>query len=175
MIYIVSFCKEYKKRVDLRKVYICSVDPPGCTDIDDALHCYVLQNGNLSVGVHIADVSHFIRPGTALDKEAAARANTVYLVGKRIDMVPALLSSNLCSLVEGEERLTFSCVWEMDQNANIIKTEFHKSIIKSKAAFTYEKAQIIIEDCNEVGPLSQSLRLLNKLSKILRKRRMNQG
>lgn len=140
--------------MDLRDIYICSVDPPGCTDIDDALHCYVLPNGNLSVGVHIADVSHFIRPGTALDKEAAARSNTVYLIGKRIDMVPALLSSNLCSLVECEERLTFSCVWEMDQEANIIKTVFHKSVIKSKAALTYEKAQIIIDDCNKTGPLA---------------------
>lgn len=151
------------------------MDPPGCTDIDDALHCYALPNGNLSVGVHIADVSYFIRPGTALDKEAAARSNTVYLVGKRIDMVPTLLSSNLCSLVEGEERLTFSCVWEMDQNANIIKTDFHKSIIKSNAALTYERAQIIIDDYNEVGSLAQSLRLLNKLAKILRKRRMEKG
>lgn len=76
------------QRVDLRHIDICSVDPPGCTDIDDALHCRKLDNGNFEVGVHIADVSHFIRPGTALDKEAAHRATTVYLVGKRIDMVP---------------------------------------------------------------------------------------
>jgi len=72
----------------LRNLDICSVDPPGCTDIDDALHCRSLSNGNFNVGVHIADVSHFIRPGTALDKEASLRATTVYLVDKRIDMVP---------------------------------------------------------------------------------------
>lgn len=73
--------------MDIRDLDICSVDPPGCTDIDDALHCRPLENGNLEVGVHIADVSHFIRPGTAIDVEAASRATTVYLVNKRIDMV----------------------------------------------------------------------------------------
>ena len=82
----------------MRKVAICSVDPPGCTDIDDALHCIPLENGNYEVGVHIADVSHFIRPGTAIDQEAANRSTTVYLTDRRIDMVPELLSSNLCSL-----------------------------------------------------------------------------
>lgn len=75
-----------KKRVDLRDIVICSVDPPGCTDIDDALHCREIGDGKLEVGVHIADVSHFIRPGTAIDLEAASRATTVYLVNKRIDM-----------------------------------------------------------------------------------------
>lgn len=85
--------------MDLRNVPICSVDPPGCTDIDDALHARVLPNGRLEIGVHIADVSFFIRPGNALDKEAALRATTVYLVDKRIDMVPELLSSNLCKYI----------------------------------------------------------------------------
>lgn len=83
-----SFSKDVAQRVDLRNIDVCSVDPPGCTDIDDALHCRELPNGNLEVGVHIADVSHFIRPGTALDREAALRGTTVYLVDKRIDMVP---------------------------------------------------------------------------------------
>ncbi|KAL4838202.1 hypothetical protein H8958_002243 [Nasalis larvatus] len=90
--------KDMKNREDLRHLCICSVDPPGCTDIDDALHCRELENGNLEVGVHIADVSHFIRPGNALDQESARRGTTVYLCEKRIDMVPELLSSNLCSL-----------------------------------------------------------------------------
>lgn len=126
------------KRLDLRDVPICSVDPPGCTDIDDALHARVLPNGRLEIGVHIADVSHFIRPGNALDKEAASRATTVYLVDKRIDMVPELLSSNLCSLRGGVERFAFSCIWEMDEEANIFETRYHKSVIKSKKAMTYE-------------------------------------
>lgn len=79
--------QDEKRRVDLRHIDVCSVDPPGCTDIDDALHCRPLEDGTLEVGVHIADVSHFIRPGTAIDIEAASRATTVYLVNKRIDMV----------------------------------------------------------------------------------------
>ena len=89
-----------------------------------------MSNGNLEVGVHIADVSHFIRPGTAIDKEAANRSTTVYMTDRRIDMVPELLSSNLCSLRGGEERFAFSCVWEMTPQAEIINTKFHKSIIR---------------------------------------------
>lgn len=159
----------------MRKLAICSVDPPGCTDIDDALHSRKLPNGNIEVGVHIADVTHFIRPGNAMDKEAASRATTVYLVGKRIDMVPELLSSNLCSLRGNVERFAFSCVWELDQKANIIETKFHKSVIESKAALTYEQAQIIIDDRNKNDDVAQSLRQLNKLAKMLKKRRTENG
>lgn len=111
---------------------IVSVDPPGCTDIDDALHCIELKNGNYEVGVHIADVSYFIKPGTALDLEAANRGNTVYLIDQRIDMVPELLSSNLCSLRGGQERFAFSVIWELDENAKVISVNFTKSIIKSR-------------------------------------------
>lgn len=122
--------------------YQCSVDPPGCKDIDDALHSIVLPNGNIECGVHIADVSHFVRPDTAIDKEAAFRSTTVYLVDRRTDMLPGLLTENLCSLVGGVERLAFSCVWEMNPyTAEIINVKFHKSVIKSKSAFTYEMAQ----------------------------------
>lgn len=167
--------QDLKKRVDLRDITICSVDPPGCTDIDDALHCRQLPNGNLEVGVHIADVTHFIRPGNALDREAASRATTVYLVDKRIDMVPGLLSSNLCSLRGGEERFAFSCVWEVDNEVNIISTNFHKSIIKSKAALTYEEAQLIIDDESQNTDIAESLRQLNRLAKILKKRRTEKG
>uniref|UniRef100_A0A2K6GLU0 Exosome complex exonuclease RRP44 n=1 Tax=Propithecus coquereli TaxID=379532 RepID=A0A2K6GLU0_PROCO len=125
--------KDMKNREDLRHLCVCSVDPPGCTDIDDALHCRELENGNLEVGVHIADVSHFIRPGNALDQESARRGTTVYLCEKRIDMVPELLSSNLCSLRSNVDRLAFSCIWEMNRNAEILKTRFTKSVINSKA------------------------------------------
>lgn len=159
----------------MRKLSICSVDPPGCTDIDDALHSRLLSNGNIEVGVHIADVSHFIRPNSALDKEAASRATTVYLVDKRIDMVPELLSSNLCSLRGNVVRFAFSCVWEMDKHANIIKTKFHKSVIESKAALTYEEAQLIIDDKNKNDDVAQSLRRLNSLAKILKRRRTENG
>lgn len=167
--------QDVSERVDLRNVAICSVDPPGCTDIDDALHCLKLPNGNFQVGVHIADVSHFIRPGTAIDKEAANRSTTVYLTDRRIDMVPALLSSNLCSLRGNEERFAFSCIWEMTAKAEIVNTKFHKSIIKSKAAMTYEQAQNKIDDRSDQDELAVSLRNLLQLSKILKKKRIENG
>ncbi|XP_026755514.2 exosome complex exonuclease RRP44 [Galleria mellonella] len=168
--------EEIKKRVDLRSICICSVDPPGCTDIDDALHARPTATaGVYEVGVHIADVTHFVRPATALDKEAASRSTTVYLVDKRIDMVPDLLSSNLCSLRGGEERLAFSCVWEIDENANILSTKFHKSVIKSAAAMTYEEAQIAIDDSSRNDEIARSLRTLNKLAKKLKKKRLDNG
>ncbi|KAG6799814.1 exosome complex exonuclease RRP44 [Apis mellifera caucasica] len=163
------------QREDFRHLDICSVDPPGCTDIDDALHCRYLSNGNLEVGVHIADVTHFMRPGTPLDKEAALRSTTVYLVDTRIHMLPDLLSSNLCSLREKEERLTFSCIWEMDEDANIINTRYCKSIIYSRAAMTYDEAQLKIDDAFQQDSLSKSLRNLNSLAKKLRKRRLENG
>uniref|UniRef100_A0A671TSC4 Protein DIS3 homolog n=1 Tax=Sparus aurata TaxID=8175 RepID=A0A671TSC4_SPAAU len=163
------------RREDLRNLTVCSVDPPGCTDIDDALHCRELENGNLEVGVHIADVSHFIRPGNALDKEAANRGTTVYLCGKRIDMVPELLSSNLCSLRSNVERLAFSCIWEMNHKAEILKTRFTKSVINSKASLTYAEAQMRIDDTSMNDDITNSLRGLNKLAKILKKQRIEKG
>ncbi|XP_035027887.1 exosome complex exonuclease RRP44 [Hippoglossus stenolepis] len=163
------------KREDLRNLTVCSVDPPGCTDIDDALHCRELENGNLEVGVHIADVSHFIRPGNAMDKEAANRGTTVYLCGKRIDMVPEMLSSNLCSLRSNVERLAFSCIWEMNHKAEILKTRFTKSVINSKASLTYAEAQMRIDDASKNDDTTESLRGLNKLAKILKRHRIEKG
>lgn len=93
-----------------------------------------------------------------MDKEAASRATTVYLVDKRIDMVPELLSSNLCSLRGNVERFAFSCIWELDQNANILSTKFHKSLIKSSAAMTYEEAQLLIDDPNKNDDVTMGLR-----------------
>ncbi|XP_071174781.1 exosome complex exonuclease RRP44-like isoform X2 [Mytilus edulis] len=167
--------EDRKKRRDLRHIDICSVDPPGCTDIDDALHCRELDNGNLEVGVHIADVSHFIRPGNAMDKEAAKRGTTVYLVDNRIDMVPELLSSNLCSLRSNVERFAFSVLWEMTKEAEIVKIDFTKSIILSKASLTYAEAQMRIDDPAMTDNTTKSLRWLNKLAKILKQRRIDNG
>ena len=166
---------ECKKREDLRHLDVCSVDPPGCTDIDDALHCRELENGNLEVGVHIADVSHFIRPGTSLDKEAANRGTTVYLADKRIDMVPELLSSNLCSLRGGEERLAFSALWEITRDAGIVSTRFVKSVIRSRAALTYAEAQMRIDEPQRSDAVTVSLRHLNRLAKILKQDRIDKG
>uniref|UniRef100_A0A6Q2ZJP9 Protein DIS3 homolog n=1 Tax=Esox lucius TaxID=8010 RepID=A0A6Q2ZJP9_ESOLU len=162
-------------REDLRHLTVCSVDPPGCTDIDDALHCRDLPNGNQEVGVHIADVSHFIRPGNALDQEAASRGTTVYLTGRRIDMVPELLSSNLCSLRCNVERLAFSCIWEINEKAEIIKTRFAKSVINSKASLTYAEAQMRIDDTSMNDDITKSLRGLNRLAKILKRQRIEKG
>jgi exosome complex exonuclease DIS3/RRP44 len=110
-----------------------------------------------------------------MDKEAASRATTVYLVDKRIDMVPELLSSNLCSLRGNVERFAFSCIWEIDSSAKVVKTKFHKSVIESKAALTYEEAQIIIDDKNSINEVAQSLRRLNSLAKIMKRRRIESG
>ncbi|XP_019380266.1 PREDICTED: exosome complex exonuclease RRP44 [Gavialis gangeticus] len=167
--------KDMSYREDLRHLCVCSVDPPSCTDIDDALHCRELENGNLEVGVHIADVSHFIQPGNALDQESAKRGTTVYLCEKRIDMVPELLSSNLCSLRSNVDRLAFSCIWEMNHRAEILKTRFTKSAINSKASLTYAEAQMRIDSTSMNDDITVSLRGLNKLAKILKKRRIDNG
>ncbi|NWX39904.1 RRP44 exonuclease, partial [Steatornis caripensis] len=167
--------QDMKYREDLRHLHVCSVDPPGCTDIDDALHCRELENGSVEVGVHIADVSHFIRPGNALDEESAKRGTTVYLCEKRIDMVPELLSSNLCSLRSNVDRLAFSCIWEMNDKAEILKTRFTKSVINSKASLTYAEAQMRIDSATMNDDITISLRGLNKLAKILKKKRIDNG
>lgn len=166
---------DLRSRCDLRHLDICSVDPPGCTDIDDALHCRELENGRYEVGVHIADVSHFIRHGTALDKEAESRGTTVYLADKRIDMVPELLSSNLCSLRGGEERFAFSVIWEMSARAEVVTTQFFKSVIRSRAALTYAEAQMRIDDKKLTDAITKSLRQLNALAKVLKKQRISNG
>jgi exosome complex exonuclease DIS3/RRP44 len=117
------------------------VDPIGCKDIDDALHCKILPNGNYEVGVHIADVTHFVRPGSEIDKEAARRCTTVYLVEKRTDMLPGLLTENLCSIRGGVERLAFSVIWEIDsQTFKPVKSDFKKTVIRSRAALDYYTA-----------------------------------
>lgn len=161
--------------MDLRDLTICSVDPPGCTDIDDALHARELGNGLYEMGVHIADVSHFVKPGSALDLEAASRGTTVYLADQRIDMIPGALSSNLCSLVEGKERLTFSVIWTIDpKTAEIKDTKFGKSVICSKGALEYEEAQNMI-DSKRSDELACGLRRLMSVAKVLRKNRIANG
>lgn len=136
----------WEKRVDLRDLLVCSIDPPGCQDIDDALHARLLPNGNYEAGVHIADVSHFVKPNNAMDDEAASRGTTVYLVDKRIDMLPPLLGTDLCSLKPYVERYAFSVIWEMTPDAKIVNTTFTKSVIKSREAFAYKAAQMRIDD-----------------------------
>ncbi|KAL0484556.1 nuclear exosome complex RNAse Dis3/RPR44 [Acrasis kona] len=162
-------------RVDLRDEYVMSVDPPGCTDIDDALHCKPLPNGNYQIGVHIADVTHFVHEGSPLDDEAAKRGTTVYLVDRRIEMLPKLLTNNLCSLVSDVDRYAFSVIWEVDQDAQIIDVRFCKSVIRSRHSLTYEQAQNIIDDTNRDDLPAQALRNLLKFSKLIKNRRREAG
>ncbi|KAJ3733858.1 hypothetical protein DFJ43DRAFT_1067052 [Lentinula guzmanii] len=165
----------WRDREDLRDVIVCSIDPPGCQDIDDALHAKLLPNGNIEAGVHIADVSHFVLPDNPMDSEAAARGTTVYLVDNRIDMLPSLLGTNLCSLRPFVERLAFSSIWELTPDAEIVSVRFTKSVIKPKAAFTYEEAQIRKDDPNLQDDLTNSIRLLNSLAIKLKAKRMAAG
>ncbi|KAI9457768.1 RNB-domain-containing protein [Lactarius psammicola] len=165
----------WRDREDLRQLNICSIDPPACQDIDDALHARRLPNGNIEAGVHIADVSHFVLPDNPMDAEAAARGTTVYLVDKRIDMLPALLGTNLCSLRPFVERLAFSVIWELTPEANIANVRFTKSVIASKCAFTYEEAQIRKDDRHQQDELTDSIRLLNTLAQKLKAGRMAAG
>ncbi|KAL0912834.1 hypothetical protein M5K25_016243 [Dendrobium thyrsiflorum] len=162
-------------REDLRHLRVFSVDPPGCKDIDDALHCTPFANGNFEVGVHIADVTNFVHPGTPLDEEAAQRGTSVYLVEKRIDMLPKPLTEDICSLRSDVERLAFSVIWEMTPNAEIISTRYTKSIIKSCAALSYVEAQARMDDSRMIDPLTTDLRNLNSLAKIMRQRRIERG
>ncbi|KAF2993619.1 exosome catalytic subunit dis3 [Curvularia kusanoi] len=165
----------WKGRKDLRDLIICSIDPPGCVDIDDALHARKLPNGNYEVGVHIADVSHFVKPNNAMDKEASQRGTTVYLVDKRIDMLPMLLGTDLCSLKPYVERYAFSVIWEVNENADIIKSEFTKSVIRSREAFSYEQAQLRIDDASQQDELTTGMRTLLMLSQKLKQKRMDAG
>ncbi|GAA6018907.1 hypothetical protein JCM10207_009191 [Rhodosporidiobolus poonsookiae] len=165
----------WRNREDMRGEIICSIDPPGCQDIDDALHAKRLPNGNIQAGVHIADVSHFVHPDNAMDAEAASRGTTVYLVDKRIDMLPHLLGTNLCSLRPYVERLAFSVIWELDDDANIVDVRFTKSVIASKEAFTYEAAQRRKDDLSLTDPLTEGIRLLNHIARQLRAKRMAAG
>ncbi|EFA82959.1 putative exoribonuclease [Heterostelium album PN500] len=162
-------------RRDLRGECIFSVDPPGCTDIDDALHCKRLPDGNFEVGVHIADVSHFVREGAAIDEEASHRGTTVYLVDRRIDMLPGELSSNLCSLMSNVDRFSFSVIWKMDPNGNVLDVEYTKSLIRSVASMTYEQAQIKIDDASQNDIVATNLRLMLALSKKLKSKRFDAG
>jgi exosome complex exonuclease DIS3/RRP44 len=147
--------EELAKRWDLRSLNVCSVDPPGCKDIDDALHCIKLPNGNFEVGVHIADVTHFVNAGAEIDKEAARRCTTVYMVGKRTDMLPKLLTESLCSLVSDVERCAFSVIWEINsKNYKIENVRYGKSVIRSRASLTYYDAQDMIDDKNDNSELT---------------------
>ncbi len=149
--------------------------PGGAQDIDDALHVRELPDGTLEVGVHIADVSHFVKAGTAIDAEAADRGNTTYLVDRRLDMLPGLLTEHLCSLKGGIERFAFSAVWIMTREGATLDEKFGKTLIRSRAALTYAEAQARMDDAAQTNEIAVSIRLLNSIAKILRGRRIAAG
>jgi len=163
-------------RTDLRHLEVCSVDPPGCKDIDDALHARPLPNGHVEVGVHIADVAYFVHPGTPIDREAAERGTSVYLVERRIDMLPEALTTDICSLRCDGDRYAFSVMWEMDPgDASVKDVRFCRSLIKSRASLSYAQAQTMMDDPSDSQNLTLSLRSLNALAKKLRANRLSQG
>ncbi len=161
------------KRRDFRKTITFTIDPHDAKDFDDALSVSKLKNGNYEIGIHIADVTHYVRPDTELDKEAYNRGTSVYLVDRVVSMLPERLSNQICSLRPNEDKLCFSAVFEMDKDANVLNQWFGRTIINSDKRFTYEEAQKIIE--TEQGKLSTEVLLLNELAKKLRDIRFKKG
>ncbi|UBB88997.1 ribonuclease R [Candidatus Kaistella beijingensis] len=164
---------EVAKRRDMRNILTFTIDPKDAKDFDDALSIRKLQNGNWEIGVHIADVSHYVTPGTSLDDEAYDRATSVYLVDRVVPMLPEVLSNDVCSLRPNEDKFTFSAVFELDDNANVLNQWFGRTVTHSDRRFTYEEAQERIE--TKQGDLAEEILTLDRLAKILRKDRINKG
>jgi len=180
--------KERSKRADYTKHCIFSIDPPHARDLDDALHCIRTDDGNYEVGVHIADVSHFVKPNTPLDDVASNRATSVYLVQRVVPMLPRLLCEQLCSLNPDVERLAFSVVWKMNKRGEILDQYMGRSVIKSCAKLSYDHAQSFIDGTSDqvVGfpqisaphtmqHLSEKVNDLHMLAQILRQKRIDNG
>ncbi|MEG0528906.1 MAG: ribonuclease R [Bacilli bacterium] len=165
--------KEVAKRRDMRNITTFTIDPKDAKDFDDALSIQKLENGNWEIGVHIADVSHYVRPGTLIEQEAYKRATSVYLVDRVVPMLPEILSNVACSLRPNEDKYTFSGVFELDNNAKIVNTWFGRTAIHSDRRFTYEEAQAIIE--GEDGDFKEEILTLDRLAKLMRAERMNVG
>jgi len=165
--------EDIKGRWDFRNVTTFTIDPADAKDFDDALSLKKMDNGNWEVGVHIADVTHYVNPGTLLDKEAYDRATSVYLVDRTVPMLPEKLSNRLCSLRPREEKLTFSAVFEMSDKGKVLKRWFGKTVIKSDYRFSYEEAQQVIEE--QKGALRDEILQLHKLAGFLREERFMRG
>ena len=165
--------EEISKRRDFRDITTFTIDPVDAKDFDDAISVQKLKNGLWEIGVHIADVAHYVKENTPLDKEAYARATSVYLVDRVVPMLPENLSNGLCSLRPHEEKLCFSAVFEMDDNAQVKNRWFGRTVINSDRRFTYEEAQIVIETGK--GDFTDEILLLNTLAKKLRAERFKKG
>ena len=164
---------EVKKRKDYRDIFTITIDPADAKDFDDAISLRKLDNGHWEVGVHIADVSHYVRPGSAIDEEAYNRGTSVYLVDRTIPMLPEKLCNNVCSLRPDEEKLTFSAVFEMDDDAHVLNHWIGKTIIKSCRRYAYEEVQAMIEGGE--GDYKDEILTFHHLATKLRERRMAQG
>lgn len=165
--------EEIRNRKDFRDVFTITIDPADAKDFDDAISLKKLQNGNWEIGVHIADVSYYVKPGTAIDKEAYVRGTSIYLVDRVIPMLPERLSNQLCSLQPDKDRLCFSAVFEMDENAGILNEWFGKTIIHSNRRFNYDEVQEIIESGK--GDHAEEILVFNKLATKLREERFRKG
>ncbi|MNX97173.1 Ribonuclease R [compost metagenome] len=165
--------EEVAKRWDMRDICTFTIDPKDAKDFDDALSIQKLENGLWQIGVHIADVSHYVKPGTILDDEAYKRATSVYLVDRVVPMLPEVLSNDVCSLRPNEDKFTFSAVFELDEDAKIHKQWFGRTVIHSDRRFSYEEAQERIE--TQEGDLTAEILQLDKLAKILRAERIRNG
>ena len=164
---------EIKKRIDVRDIATFTIDPKEAKDFDDALSVKKINSKSWEIGVHIADVSHFVPEGSAIDKDAYKRGTSVYLVDRVLPMLPELLSNDLCSLKPNVDRLTYSVFFEMNEKAEVINYKIGKSVIHSDYRFTYEKAEEII--VNNSGSFLSELSLLNNLAKKLREKREKNG
>jgi ribonuclease R len=165
--------EEVAKRWDMRGITTFTIDPKDAKDFDDALSIRKLENGNWEIGVHIADVSHYVVPGTILDDEAYQRATSVYLVDRVVPMLPEVLSNDVCSLRPHEDKFTFSAVFELNDEAEIKKEWFGRTVIHSDRRFTYEEAQERIEGTD--GDFKEEILVLDKLAKIMRQKRIKNG
>lgn len=160
-------------REDMREVTTFTIDPKDAKDFDDALSLRRLANGNYEVGVHIADVTYYVTPDTIIDREARSRATSVYLVDRVVPMLPEHLCNGICSLRPDEEKLAFSCVFEMSEDAKVLDYRIARTVIKSNRRFTYEEAQDVIETGQ--GDYAREILALDKMAKILRKQRYDNG
>ena len=165
--------EDYAEREDFREITTFTIDPKDAKDFDDALSIRPLKPGLWEVGIHIADVTHYVKEGSCIDKEAEKRATSVYLVDRTIPMLPERLCNQLCSLRPNEEKLAYSAIFEMNNKAEIKKSRIAKTVIKSDRHFTYEEAQAIIETGE--GEFKEEIGRLNELAQILRKNRMAAG
>ena len=165
--------EEIAKRRDFRGITTFTIDPITAKDFDDALSIRTLENGHTEVGVHIADVSHYVKPGTAIDKEALFRSTSVYLVDRVCPMLPEKLSNELCSLRPHEESLCYSAVFEIDDDHKVVDRWFGRTVIYSDHRFSYEAAQEVMD--TGVGEYVEELNKLNKIARSLRKKRFRDG